>query len=52
MNDYIYQRNGMKKHCFSSFFADLEIVRSAMACTRRRIRRREMAECPFLIGQG
>jgi len=20
MNDYIYQRNGMKKHCFSLFF--------------------------------
>lgn len=35
-----------------SFFVDLETARSAMARTRRRIRRREMSECPFLIGQG
>ena len=42
--------------CESSFlgsvFVDLETVRSAMACTRRRIRRREMAECLLLIGMG
>lgn len=33
-------------------FVDSETARSAMACTRRRIRRHEMAECPFLIGRG
>lgn len=31
-------------------FFDLKTARSAMARTRRRIRRREMSECPFLIG--
>ena len=42
--------------CESSFlgsvFVDLETARSAMVRTRRRIRRHEMAECPFLIGWG
>ena len=33
-------------------FVDLETARSAMARTRRRVRRHEMAECPFLIGRG
>ena len=35
-----------------SFFVDLKTARSAMVRARRRIRRHEMAECPFLIGRG
>ena len=35
-----------------SFFVDSKTARSAMARTRRRIRRHEMSECPFLIGRG